>query len=1053
MLKAVAKAFDVSLVRARSAVRAAGFHLAFVASVTAVKSATNALYLARRDVQHLPYLYLATALLVTAVTIAIAKRLASFSAKPILRQSLWIAAVVLAVLTLAAALDVPGSPAALYVFSEAYATALSTLFWARLGEVFDVRSGKRVFGMIAAAGMVGAVIGGLLVKLLARAVPSETWCFAAALTLVALRPLLGGERSSSVKRERVAFGAGMRYAAFTRFSRQVALLVLLLSVETAAIDFVFRSGSHRISGGDEASMAALFGVLNAAVGVLAIGFQTTVSTWMLRRMGVFAYLATIPAGCVVAGLWALVLPGVFAPLFVLKLLEMMGSFSLYQPGLQLLYNPMPGTVRGSVRAVIDGAVRKLGGALGGVVLLAGGSLLDPALQVGIVIALGAGAVIWLRLLRHSYVEALEAKLGGKAGARIPALDVADRATRAELLRALGDEDASRALAALAVLEHEHATSGFDWDPRQHLPALLSHPAEAVRLRAVDLIERAPDPSYAPFLVSLLAAPGRHPKGQAARALMVVDAERGREVLEPILQAGVGSDDEDQGLVAAVIAAFLGRGGDDALAETALLGLLERGKKAPPAERREVARLLGMLGPGPYAHRIADYLDDPSHAVRKAAIEAAGKARDERLPELLLEHLAGRALQLAARDALAAYGDPVVPLLQRVLDDRRRELSVRVQIPRILRKIGTRSAANAMLYSNIHDDAYLRYVIVEELGRMRRKSPGLGFDAERTQAAALRRLRAYMHYRPITFDLGAGPAEYGLLRRAAHDRVRQNLEAGLRLLGLLVDPATMENTLVGLTKGDRASRADAVEILDVALAKSPIRAEVLSLLEPAPSAAEGTRAVERAMQLVEGRDVQLAMIAQETLRRLGESPPDVREPTSGEPLMPKSILEKVFLLQDVQLFRGLAVDDLAAVAAITTEGHADPQQVIYEEGLPGDSMYVIISGEIHLLHNGRGLLDLNAGDSFGQTSILDGGPRPVTAKAGDEGVDFVRLERQPFMDLMTDRPELMNGLMVELGDRIRELIKLSERTALPEQAAQQIRGTESQVPVRESSRVH
>src|SRR5262245_46653599 len=136
LLRAIARFFDLSLVRARSALKAALFHLAFVASVTALKVATNALYLSRRDPHDLPYLYLATAVVVTATSIGVGRRLASVSAKPILREGLTFSGVVLIVLALLAKFDVWGALPALYVFGEAYATALSVLFWSRLGEVF-----------------------------------------------------------------------------------------------------------------------------------------------------------------------------------------------------------------------------------------------------------------------------------------------------------------------------------------------------------------------------------------------------------------------------------------------------------------------------------------------------------------------------------------------------------------------------------------------------------------------------------------------------------------------------------------------------------------------------------------------------------------------------------------------------------------------------------------------------------------------------------------------------------------------------------------------------
>ena len=63
-------------------------------------------------------------------------------------------------------------------------------------------------------------------------------------------------------------------------------------------------------------------------------------------------------------------------------------------------------------------------------------------------------------------------------------------------------------------------------------------------------------------------------------------------------------------------------------------------------------------------------------------------------------------------------------------------------------------------------------------------------------------------------------------------------------------------------------------------------------------------------------------------------------------------------------------------------------------------------------------------SFGQTSILDRGPRPVTAQAGDEGVDYLVLERGPFMDLLIDRPAVVNGLFIVLARRLRELVELT-----------------------------
>lgn len=1016
MLERIASLYGLSVVQARSMVRAAAFFFAFVAGVTTFKSATNALFLARSDPTNLPYLYLATAAVITVVTVGLGRQLASQPAKPVLRNGVLLTAALIFGLSLLAAFDVRRSLGVLYVAGEAYATALNVLFWARLGEVFDVRSAKKVFGVIAAAGMAGATLGGLAVRGFAGLVPSVAWCFFAAVTLVAIRPLLGrGQGVAATQRKRLSLTDGLAYAARDRYPRGVAVLVLLLAVQTAAVDYAFRTGAVLSEAGDEAALAGLFGSLNAVVGVGAILFQTTLTRPLLSRLGVFAFLCVVPALSLLASgayaLWAVS----FLPLFLLKTFEMMGSLSLNQPALGLLYNPMPMDMRDSVRALVDGAVKKLGGAVGGVVLLFFGAGLEPRLLVGLVAALAVVILLWVRTLRPSYLAALERKLGARVGRGL-VIDASDRATRDRMIATLVDPDPGKVLAALDVLAR---------NPRvrlvEHVPALLEHADERVRTRAIDLIRGDRDPTHAPLLERIIAHDTRRSTAEAARALALVAPERARVVLEPFLEG-----EHDLRLVCAAIEALLpeglGGGGEGSgRAQAKLQQLFEQGRAGPPAERRELVRLLGHLGPGPLAWRLATYLDDPDPSVRVRAIEAAAQARDPALPPKLLFRLEDRRCRGQVVDALAAYGDEVVPRLRETLDDRRLPLSVRAQVPRVLRRIGTPAAIDAMLFSNIHDDAFLRYTIVNELFRLRRERPDAKFDPERVREAALRRLKAYAHYRPLAMDLAVGGPAFGLLRRAVEDRVRQNLQAALRILGLVYDREALEGALRGLERGNYA---DAIELLDVALEGSRLRAEVLAKLETHSPSAVPARAHERARALLDSRDVQLAAIARETLTRLGEDAPEIPDPTRGEPVMPKSIVDRVFVLETVQLFHNLPVDDLTAVAELCSEGHAPPRAEIYREGEEGDSMFVILSGEVRLTRRDEPLLDLYAGDSFGQVSILDGGLRPVTARAGDEGVEYLVLEREVFMDLMEDRPQVVHGLFEVLARRLRELVDLS-----------------------------
>ncbi len=1020
MLNRIADLYGLSVVHARSMVKAAAFFFSFVAGVTTFKSATNALFLSRSDPTQLPYLYLATALVVTVVTIGLGRQLSKYPAKPVLRGSVLISSGLLFGLSVLAAFDVRQILGVLYVAGEVYATAISVLFWARLGEVFDVRSAKRVFGVIAAAGMAGAVLGGVSVNLLAGIMPAVGWCLFAAISLIVVRPLLGRGQGGApkVRRKRLSLLDGYAYAAKDRYPRGVAILVVLLAMQTAAVDYAFRTGAVLSVAGDEAALTSLFGSLNAVVGVGAILFQTTVTRPLLSRLGVFAFLAVVPALTLVSsGAYAL-WPLSFMPIFLLKTFEMMGSLSLNQPALGLLYNPMPADMRDSVRALVDGAVKKLGGAVGGVLLLLFGASLDPEMLISLVAGLAVVILLWVRVLRPGYLAALEVKLGARLG-KSAVIDTSDRATREQLLGMLKDPDGGKVLAALSALER---------NPRihlvEHVADLLAHPSERVRSRAIEYISKYPNPEHAPLLEAVIGQDARRPTAEAARALALVAPQRAKLVLEPYLLGG----DHDLGLVCACIEALLPRGGAGAgspVAEKKLEEMFSHGRRGPAAERREVVRLLGHMGPSPMAWRLATYLDDPDPSVSVLAVEAAAHAQDEALPPKLLHRLLDRRIRGRVIDALASYGDSVVPLLVQNLNDRRLPPSLRAQLPKVLRRIGSKTAVDGMLFSNVRDDAFVRFTIVTELARLRRANPQAKlFDRARVTQAALRRLTAYAHYRPIAMDLAVGGANYGLLLRAVEDRVTQNLQGALRLLGLIYDREALDGALLGLQGG---AYADALELLDVALEGSGVRAEVLARLETSAPSAVSTRAQFRAFALVESRDVQLAAIAHFTLSRLGEAPPDVREPTQGEPLMPKSLVERVFVLEAVQLFHNLPIDDLTAVAELCIEGHAEPRAVIYEENEPGESMFVIVSGEVHLTRRQERLLDLSTGDSFGQVSILDGGRRPVTATAGDEGVQYLILERAPFMDLIMDRPEVVTGLFAVLARRLRELVQMSGGT--------------------------
>src|SRR5215203_7433232 len=75
-----------------------------------------------------------------------------------------------------------------------------------------------------------------------------------------------------------------------------------------------------------------------------------------------------------------------------------------------------------------------------------------------------------------------------------------------------------------------------------------------------------------------------------------------------------------------------------------------------------------------------------------------------------------------------------------------------------------------------------------------------------------------------------------------------------------------------------------------------------------------------------------------------------------------------------LFRGLVPDDLEAVAAVAIEVDFPAERVIARQGEIGTGFFIVVSGRVRVVRDGAVLAHVEAGEFFGELSVLDGGPR-------------------------------------------------------------------------------
>jgi CRP-like cAMP-binding protein len=124
-----------------------------------------------------------------------------------------------------------------------------------------------------------------------------------------------------------------------------------------------------------------------------------------------------------------------------------------------------------------------------------------------------------------------------------------------------------------------------------------------------------------------------------------------------------------------------------------------------------------------------------------------------------------------------------------------------------------------------------------------------------------------------------------------------------------------------------------------------------------------------------------------------------------------------------IFAGFSDEDLAIIASCMVPSTYARGEVIFREGDPGTSLYVIESGRVKIrLGSLRGkelvLAILAADDFFGELAVLDGQPRSADAVAMEPSRLLV-LQRQDLRRDLEARPRIAVQLLGVLSRRLRQ----------------------------------
>jgi HlyB family type I secretion system ABC transporter len=147
------------------------------------------------------------------------------------------------------------------------------------------------------------------------------------------------------------------------------------------------------------------------------------------------------------------------------------------------------------------------------------------------------------------------------------------------------------------------------------------------------------------------------------------------------------------------------------------------------------------------------------------------------------------------------------------------------------------------------------------------------------------------------------------------------------------------------------------------------------------------------------------------------PSEEHMPTSTPRLSSEDGPKERKALEDLRFLRLLPEDARALVVASFVPASFSFGCVIVHEGSPVEALYVLVSGRARVLKRGDDggevpLSILRAGDSFGETELLEGRPHGVTVRASADVV-ALRLDRSVFQALINVHPEISTYFELQL----------------------------------------
>ena len=932
-------------------------------------------------------------------------------------------------------------------------TILSIMqFWVLAGEIFNSRQAKRIFTFILAGGSFAGICAGYGIKPFTAFYGTSNLIFLTIFFIIItiLMSILIKPFKGLIKLEvkQIQPQGSLKINKMSSYTKHIALLIALSSFISKIIDYQFKMTAASAYP-SEAELVNFFGIYYASTGFFTLIMQFFATGFLLNRFGILAGLLLLPFA-VLLGSMGFVLIGTLSAVYVTKFSDQVIKFSINSTTQEILWLPLSPNYKKQIKPTIDGSLKSVFEGLAGIfifVIIYFNIIPESKIYLLSTITI-FGTILWIWnsfKLKNGYIYSLLRSIENRQLNFDKAeIDIKDAHTVQTIDNSLKTEDELKQLFTIDLL----------WKVPLHpwqktIRSLFKDSTLGVKRGILELtwVNKKIIPDN--YIIKLISDKNELTP-YAVRCAYERNIEKLEEIIRPLL------DNTSASISSSVAVTILKENNKNRKSRSVVDNIILKGNQ------QDLLSLLINIQHHPYCIESDDIIDiyiKGDYLIRNNILKILKKRPDVLFFEIIFEALLIPATRKNAKIALISSNyNPYKKILLSILMNPTSDKNSKINILRFIDQLETSIIFIDKIISFLKN---IDLKIVEEscntLIRLSKKT-----DFNKKTFLKINKNINDLALKTIQLMRFEKSMESESNSELLIDHIKSDIQ---NLIVIIIKLGTLNNPKVHVEEYIRYVKTNDKNFLPLVLElvestfSNEARRVLLPLIDPdsntnllsqkfleetdfneenilinwIQSSYQWKAVISLEYLLIEEKvsilkNINWGKIYIFDFSFFNSNQIDYlkrnfiyKEISINRKNNMYSILEKTLILKSVELFQEIPGEILSNIAQISEELNLEAEQSIFKEGDHGDSLYIIIDGEVSVIKEKKEIAILGNGKCIGEMALLDREPRSADAICTSACI-LLKIDQLGFYELMASNDIIMKQIIKILTKRLRETNK-------------------------------